>query len=89
MTQAKQRVLKNRLLILIQEQECKQNRRIKLKDLAEFVDVTNHTITSWIRNDVRKYEAHIVEGLCSYFNCDVGDLLYFEYVEVDVDQVKE
>jgi DNA-binding Xre family transcriptional regulator len=79
----KKRILKNRLLELIQERERKINRRIKLKDLASFVGVTNHTVTSWIRNDVRKYEAHIVEGLCDYFGCDVGDLLYFEMAEIE------
>lgn len=79
----KRRLLKNRLLELIQERERKINRRIKLKDLAEFVGVTNHTITSWIRNDVRKYEAHIIEGLCDYFNCDINHLLYFEVIDVE------
>ncbi|MDX2137355.1 MAG: helix-turn-helix transcriptional regulator [Chloroflexota bacterium] len=79
----KKRVLKNRLLELIQQRERTIGRRIKLKDLAEFVGVTNHTITSWIRNDVRKYEAHIIEGFCDYFACDIGDLLYFEWVEVE------
>ncbi|MBZ0305472.1 MAG: helix-turn-helix transcriptional regulator [Anaerolineae bacterium] len=75
------RILKNRLLILIQERERKINRRVKLKDLASFVGVTNHTVTSWIRNDVRKYEAQIIEGFCDYFDCELADLLYFEYVE--------
>jgi DNA-binding Xre family transcriptional regulator len=79
----KKRILKNRLLILIQEREQKISRRIKLKDLAEFVGVTNHTITSWIRNDVRKYEAHIIEGFCDYFDCDINDLLCFEIVDVE------
>lgn len=79
----KKRVLKNRLLILIQERERKMSRRIKLKDLASFVGVTNHTVTSWIRNEVRKYEAQIVEGFCDYFDCDLVDLLYFELVEVE------
>jgi DNA-binding Xre family transcriptional regulator len=79
----KKRVLKNRLLTLIQAREQKISRRVKLKDLAEFVGVTHHTIASWIRNDVRKYEAHIIEGFCDYFDCDVGDLLYFEMVEVE------
>jgi len=79
----KKRVLKNRLLTLIQEREQKISRRVKLKDLAEFVGVTNHTITSWIRNDVRKYEAHIIEGFCDYFNCDISDLLYFEIVDAE------
>ncbi len=79
----KKRVLRNRLLALIQAREQKIGRRVKLKDLAEFVGVTYHTVTSWIRNDVRKYEAHIIEGFCDYFDCDVGDLLYIEMVEVE------
>lgn len=83
----KRRLLKNRLLELIQERERKINRRIKLKDLAVFVGVTNHTITSWIRNDVRKYEAHIIEGLCDYFNCDINDLLSFEMIDVEESSV--
>jgi DNA-binding Xre family transcriptional regulator len=79
----KQRKVRNRLLELIQERERKINRRIKLKDLASFVGVTNHTISSWIRNDVRKYEAQIIEGFCDYFDCEIGDLLYFEMVEAE------
>lgn len=79
----RKRIMKNRLLELIQARERQTNRRIKLKDLAEFVGVTNHTITSWIRNDVRKYEAHIVEGFCDYFACDIADLFYLETVEVE------
>lgn len=81
----KKRVLKNRLLILIQARERTMSRRIKLKDLASFVGVTNHTVTSWIRNDIRKYEAQIIEGFCDYFNCDVGDLLYFDLVDPETD----
>jgi DNA-binding Xre family transcriptional regulator len=79
----KKRVMRNRLLELIQQRERKTSRRIKLKDLADFVGVTNHTVTSWIRNDVRKYEAHIVEGFCDYFDCDLSDLLYFEMTEIE------
>ncbi len=40
-------------------------------------------MTSWIWNKVRKCEAQIVEGVCDYFDCDLGDLLYFELVETD------
>jgi DNA-binding Xre family transcriptional regulator len=76
------RVLRNRLLSLIQDRERIINRRVKSKDLAEFVGVKNHTITSWVRNDVRKYEAHIIEGICDYFDCDVADLLYFDTIEI-------
>ena len=79
----KKRILKNRLLILIQERERKIGRRIKMKDLADFAGVTYPTLRSWTQNDVRKYEAQIIEGFCEYFDCDVADLLYFEWEEVE------
>jgi DNA-binding Xre family transcriptional regulator len=85
----KKRVLKNRLLALIQQREQKINRRVKIKDLAEFVGVNYHTVTSWMRNDVRKYEAHIIEGFCDYFDCDVADLLYFEMVDVEDGEIPD
>jgi putative transcriptional regulator len=79
----KQRKVRNRLLELIQERERQKNRRIKQRDLAKFVGVADHTITSWIRNEVTRFDSNLIEGICDYFNCDIGDLLYFEWVETD------
>lgn len=89
MTTAKKRVLKNRLLILIQERERKINRRVKLKDIAEFAEISNHTVTNWLRNKTTIYDGKTIERLCDYFNCDIGDLLYFDYEEVEVDHINE
>ncbi len=79
----RQRKIRNRLLELMQERERKIGRRIKQRDIAEFVGVSDHTIINWIRNTTTKYDGQILERLCDYFNCDIGDLLYFEWVEVD------
>jgi DNA-binding Xre family transcriptional regulator len=70
--------LKNRLLILIHEKERREDRRVRQSEIAKAIGVTNHTIGNWIRNDVTKFEAHVIEGLCAYFDCQVGDLLYLE-----------
>lgn len=78
----KQRRVRNRLLELIQERERKIGRRVKQRDIAEFAGVTDHTIINWIRNDVTRYDAQMIERLCDYFNCDISDLLYFEWIEV-------
>jgi predicted XRE-type DNA-binding protein len=51
--------LKNRLLILLTQKEQKENRRIRQKEIAQAVNVTKHTIRSWMRNEVGKFE-----GLC-------------------------
>jgi putative transcriptional regulator len=71
------RRLKNRLLLLLTEKERKEERRIKHVEIARAINISHNTIASWIRNDVTKFEAHVVEGLCDYFQCDLSDLLYF------------
>lgn len=73
----------NRFLDLLMEKERTERRRISQSEVAREVKVANHTIANWMRDEVMKYEAPIVERLCDYFQCDLGDLLYFEYVESD------
>jgi putative transcriptional regulator len=87
----KQRKVRNRLLELMQARERKLGRRIKQNDIAKFVGVSGHTITSWVRNDVTRFDSNLIEGICDYFDCDVGDLLYFEWVETEQspDQINE
>jgi transcriptional regulator with XRE-family HTH domain len=85
----KQRKLRNHLLLLIQARERKIGRRVKQHDIAEFVGVSDHTIINWIRNNVTRYDANVVEGLCDYFNCDVGDLLYFEWVDEPLEETPD
>lgn len=75
------RRLKNKVLMLLTEKERKEHRRIKQSEIAKAIRVSPNTVTSWIRNDVTKFEAYVVERLCDYFECDVSDLLYFEETE--------
>lgn len=79
----KQRKVRNRLMQLIQERERKINRRLKQHDIAEFVGISDHTIINWIHNEVTRFDGETIERLCDYFNCELSDLLYFEWVEVD------
>jgi len=79
----KQRKVKNRLLELMQTRERNIGRRLKQHDIAVFVGVSDHTIIHWVRNEVTRYDAQIIEGLCDYFDCDINDLLYFEWIEVE------
>jgi DNA-binding Xre family transcriptional regulator len=73
--------VRNRLLELVTEHERQIGRRMRLKDIAEYIGVANHTITSWMRNEVSRFDDVMVVGLCNYFDIDIGDLLYFEYEE--------
>jgi DNA-binding Xre family transcriptional regulator len=82
----RERRLKNRLLQLIHERESKIGKRIKQHDIAEFAEVKDHTISAWVKNKITRFDAKVVESLCDYFQCDVGDLLYFEEVYVELPQ---
>lgn len=79
----KQRIIRNRLLELIQERERKIGRRVKQHDIAQFAGISDHTVINWIRNDVSQFDAEIIARFCDYFNCEVGDLLYSEWIEVE------
>lgn len=40
-------------------------------------------IINGIRNDLTRFDGKMIARLCDYFDCDLADLLYFEFVEVD------
>jgi putative transcriptional regulator len=70
--------LRNRFFILLSEKEQREERRITQSEVANAVGITIHTVGRWMRNEVGKFEAPVVERICDYFNCEVGDLLYLE-----------
>jgi putative transcriptional regulator len=78
------RKLHNRLLHLVTEKERKRGKRITQTEIARAIGVTNHTVASWLRDEsFAKIEVKVLERLCDYFECDVGDLLYMKDVSED------
>ena len=77
----KKRKVRNRLLLLMQERERQIGRRLRQREIAKFVGVADHTIMSWIRNEVTRFDSMMLEGICEFFECEIGDLLYLEWVE--------
>jgi len=63
------------------EKDRKEGRRIRQNEISKATNIAPHTIGSWVRNDITKFEAYVVERLCDYFECDVADLLYFEEMD--------
>ncbi|MBZ0282967.1 MAG: helix-turn-helix transcriptional regulator [Anaerolineae bacterium] len=70
--------IRNRFLILLAEKEKREGRRIRNKEIAQVVGVTQHTVARWLKNEVDKVELPVLEAFCDYFACEVGDLLYIE-----------
>jgi putative transcriptional regulator len=75
------RKLRNRMLYLTTEKERKLGRKITLTEIHEATGVSISVLSRWMRNQIERYDAPIVENLCEYFECEVGDLLYLEPVD--------
>ncbi len=75
------RKLRNRVLELLMEKERKLGRRIKYVEVAEATGLANSLIWRWMTGKIHRYDSEVLEKLCDYFDCDLGDMLYFEMVE--------
>lgn len=73
------RKLRNRMLFLTTEKERKLGRKITLTEIHEVTGVSISVLSRWMRNQIERYDAPIVESLCEYFECEVGDLLYLDH----------
>lgn len=52
-------------------------RKLKIADVARDIGVHRNTITLLYYEKAKRVELDVIDKLCKYFNCSVGDL--FEY----------
>lgn len=79
MTKVKVGKLKNRLFLLLKKQEVERGRSISQAELARELALTKDTVGRWLKNDVERFDAPVVERMCAYFGCELKDLLYIDY----------
>lgn len=54
-------------------------RRLKISDVARDTGINRGTITRLYKKEFTRLDADVLEKLCQYFECGVGDLLeYFD-----------
>jgi putative transcriptional regulator len=54
-------------------------RKLKIADVARDIGVNRNTITLLYYERAKRIDFDVLEKLCKYFNCTVGELI--EYVE--------
>lgn len=52
-------------------------RRISKRSLARDLSISRYTIYALANNQLDEYPRDTLEKLCSFFNCDIGDLLSY------------
>ena len=68
----------NRLKILIAEKEFREKRKLPYRIVSEETGVSVNAITAYGTQNVARFDAPILEAFCKYFNCGVGDILFYE-----------
>jgi transcriptional regulator with XRE-family HTH domain len=71
--------LRNRFLILLTEKERREDRRITYTEIAKATGSSINIISNWAKNKIARFDAPMLEKLCEYFGCEVGDLLYLDH----------
>lgn len=69
------RKLRNRFGILIAEKEHRDSRKYTYKDITEATGILAAALTKWNQNRITRFDAKVLENLCNFLDCDIGDLL--------------
>ena len=68
----------NRFRILLAQKATREQHNIALNDVQRETGIAWSTLNAWANNHVTRYDFPIIQALCEYFECQVGDLLVFE-----------
>jgi len=71
--------INNRFGVLLAEKQISERRNIPLSEISQSTKIPRQTLYAWQHNTVTRYDAHVIDALCKYFDCQPGDL--FHYVE--------
>ncbi len=70
--------LKLRLRELLAQREERENRRIRLAELAQATGVSVNVLTPMINNQADRVSLQCLGKLCEYFHCTPADLLRYD-----------
>lgn len=71
--------VRNRLRSLMNQKGEQENRTVTLVEIEKATRINRQTLQWWRDNIVvDRYDARVIDELCRFFACDVGDLLYIE-----------
>ncbi len=74
------KMISNRFGVLLAEKRIKEKRNISLAEVSEVSGVPRKTLFAWLKNTVTRYDDHVLDALCEYFSCEVGDLLEWDHL---------
>ena len=77
----------NRFSILLAEKRVQEKRNIPLTEVSKVTGIPHKTLFAWANNAVTRFDVHVSNAVCKYFEIKPGDL--FEYVPDEVPAKKK
>jgi DNA-binding Xre family transcriptional regulator len=74
------KVVNSHLKILAAEKSLREKRPIGIMTLVREADVSRSTAQRLLNNTIKQVPLDDLGKLCTYFDCEVGDILRFEEV---------
>lgn len=75
--------MKSNLLVLIAQKSQREGRRISVRTVAGETGLSRYTMYALSRDELHEYPKEVIETLCSYFSCEIGDLLTLQEEATD------
>lgn len=69
-------MIKCRLKILLAEKALRDEKRsYTMREVAAATGLSKDTVTDWANNNVKRFDEPVLDKLCKFLGCQVGDLL--------------
>jgi putative transcriptional regulator len=79
----RRRMIYSRLKLLIAQKAMEEGRSISYRTIEDECGVSASTISRLANNKIDRFEKELLNKLCLYFDCSVGDLLEYRPSEVE------
>ena len=70
--------MNSRLKLLVAEKEMRERRTLGIRTITAESGASRSTVERLLNNSIRRVPLDDLGALCSYFNCEVGDILEAE-----------
>jgi putative transcriptional regulator len=69
------KVVRSNTLVLMAQKAQREQRRLTLKRVSDETGISYYTLNAIAHDTIREYPRDALAKLCTYFSCDIGDLL--------------
>lgn len=64
--------------VLLAEKEVREGRKLTYDVINQETGIHKNALTGYANDTIKRFDRDVIERLCDYFACDIGDLLVLQ-----------